>query len=155
MANYFKPVIFKLGNESYGVDINYVSSIEKQVNFVSVPNTISYVKGIINLRDEVIPLISLKKKFNLDNADVPGDNAIIVKLSEGLSIALEVDAVEEIHDIDESAIVNMPSIVKSEELRYFDKVANINGKLIVIINLEYLLSENEKNSVIELADNLQ
>jgi len=153
MANYFKPVIFKLGSESYGIDINLVSSIEKQVNVVAIPNTVPYMKGIINLRNEVIPVINLKKKFNMKDSDIPGENAIIVKLP-NITIALEVDSVEEIHSIDESEIVDMPTIVKTGDLKYFDKVVNVNGKLVVLINAMYLLSESEQTSVVSLTEEL-
>lgn len=154
MANFLKPVIFKLGKESYGIDIGYVSSIEKQVNVVPVPNAMSYIKGIINLRNEVIPMINLRKKFNMENSDASGQNAIIVKLP-NLTIALEVDQVEEIHNIDETALVDMPTIVKSSNLEYFDKVINVNGKLVILINLNYLLDEHEQNSMKKLADDLK
>ncbi|SEW36730.1 chemotaxis protein CheW [[Clostridium] fimetarium] len=153
MANYFKPVIFKLGSESYGIDINLVSSIEKQVNVVAIPNTVPYMKGIINLRNEVIPVINLKKKFNMKDSDILGENAIIVKLP-NITIALEVDSVEEIHSIDESEIVDMPTIVKTGDLKYFDKVVNVNGKLVVLINAMYLLSESEQTSVVSLTEKL-
>jgi len=151
MASYFKPVIFKLGNESYGIDINLVSSIEKQVNVVSVPNTLQYIKGIIKLRNEIIPVINLKKKFNMKDSDVPGENVIIIKLP-NITIAVEVDSVEEIHNIEESEIVNMPAIVKTADLRYFDKVVSVNGKLVVLINANYLLDESEQTSVASLTE---
>lgn len=154
MANYNKPVIFKLGNESYGVDINLVNSIEKQVNFVPVPNSLPYVKGIMNLRGEIIPLISLKKRFKMEETGEKSENAIIVKLPQ-VTLALEVDAVEEIHDIPETLISDMPQIVQNEDLRYFEKVANINGKLVVLINAEHLLDEREINSIVKLTDDLK
>ena len=151
MASYFKPVIFKLGNESYGIDINLVSSIEKQVNVVSVPNTLQYIKGIIKLRNEIIPVINLRKKFNMKDSDVPGENVIIIKLP-NITIAVEVDSVEEIHNIDESEIVDMPTIVKTANLKYFDKVVSVNGKLVVLINANYLLDESEQTSVASLTE---
>jgi len=154
MANYFKPVIFKLGSESYGIDINLVSSIEKQVNVVSVPNALQYIKGIINLRSEVIPVINLKKKFNMKESDVPCENAIIVKLP-NITIAIEVDSVEEIQNIDESNIVDMPIIVRTGDLKYFDKVVNVNGKLIVLINANYLLSESEQTTIASLTEDIK
>ena len=153
MANYLKPVIFKLGSESYGIDINLVSSIEKQVSVVSVPNTLEYIKGIIKLRNEIIPVINLKKRFNMKDADISGENAIIVKLP-NITIAIEVDAVEEIHSIEESEVVDMPTIVKTEDLKYFDKVVSVNGKLVVLINVNYLLSESEQTSVANLTEKL-
>jgi len=151
MASYFKPVIFKLGNESYGIDINLVSSIEKQVNVVSVPNTLQYIKGIIKLRNEIIPVINLRKKFNMKDSDVPGENVIIIKLP-NITIAVEVDSVEEIHNIAESEIVDMPAIVKTADLKYFDKVVSVNGKLVVLINANYLLDESEQTSVASLTE---
>ena len=151
MASYFKPVIFKLGNESYGIDINLVSSIEKQVNVVSVPNTLQYIKGIIKLRNEIIPVINLRKKFNMKDSDVPGENVIIIKLP-NITIAVEVDSVEEIQNIEESEIVDMPTIVKTADLKYFDKVVSVNSKLIVLINANYLLNESEQTSVASLTE---
>ena len=65
MADYIKPVVFKVGELLYGVDINLVQSIEKQVKVVPVPNATDYIKGIVNLRNEVIPLYSLKRKFKM------------------------------------------------------------------------------------------
>ena len=60
MASYVKPVVFKLGEEYYGVDINAVRGIEKEISIVPVPNSVAYIKGIINLRGEVIPVLNLK-----------------------------------------------------------------------------------------------
>ena len=59
----FKPVVFKLDKELYGLDINRVRGIEKDQEVVRVPNTASYIKGIMNLRCDVIPVYSLRKKF--------------------------------------------------------------------------------------------
>ena len=56
MSDYIKPVVFKVGNEMYGVDINLVQSIEREIQVVPVPNSMPYIKGIVNLRSEVIPV---------------------------------------------------------------------------------------------------
>ena len=60
MADYIKPVIFRLGNQQFGVDINLVQSIEREINIVRVPNAMKYISGIVNLRGEVIPAFSLR-----------------------------------------------------------------------------------------------
>ena len=54
MADYIKPVIFRLGNQQFGVDINLVQSIEREINIVRVPNAMKYISGIVNLRGEVL-----------------------------------------------------------------------------------------------------
>ncbi|MBQ4282565.1 MAG: chemotaxis protein CheW [Lachnospira sp.] len=153
MANYIKPVVFKLGNELYGVDINMVRGIENQLNIVPVPNAISYVKGIINLRGEVVPIYSLKRKFNMPDT-TPLRSCIIINLEQTL-LALEVDEVVEIGQLDDKNITPMPTIVKKEDTMYLDRVANVDGKLIILLDVNKLLTEDEVESVIKLAEDLQ
>ena len=94
MSDYIKPVVFKVGNEMYGVDINLVQSIEREIQVVPVPNSMPYIKGIVNLRSEVIPVYSLKKKFGLVDNGV-SENTIIID-TKNVKLALEVDEVVEI-----------------------------------------------------------
>ena len=154
MASYVKPVVFKLGEEYYGVDINAVRGIEKEISIVPVPNSVAYIKGIINLRGEVIPVMNLKKKFNMKNDGVPGGNLIIVKVGE-VSIALDVDEVNEIDDIAPENIVDLPSMIKTREVSYFDRVANVGGRLIVLIDIDYLLTQAEQEAVQSMTEELK
>ena len=112
MADYIKPVIFRLGNQQFGVDINLVQSIEREINIVRVPNAMKYISGIVNLRGEVIPAFSLRKKFGTDdNVGVIGeDSTVIVNIPGVVKLALEVDEVLEIGDIDAQSIVQMPAL---------------------------------------------
>jgi len=65
----FKPVVFKLGDRRFGIDISKIQGIEKEQHIVPVPNTEDYIIGIMNLRGDVIPVYSLKKKFNIEAAN--------------------------------------------------------------------------------------
>ena len=87
MANYIKPVVFEIDDKAYGIDINQVQSIENEIDIAPVPNSVSYVKGIINLRGEVVPVYSLKRKFNIPD-DVPCKTMIIISTRE-VKIALQ------------------------------------------------------------------
>ena len=91
----FQPIVFKLGNEIYGVNIAYVNAIEQGQEIVRVPNSSGNIKGIINLRGEVIPVVDLKAKFKSASASSGEDSGqlIIVNL-ENRKIAMEVDGVE-------------------------------------------------------------
>lgn len=153
MADYVKPVVFKIENELFGVDINLVQSIEKQMNVIPVPNAVSYVKGIINLRGEVVPVYSLKKKFGMPDEQA-ADSMIIINTG-SVKIALEVDQVVEIDDIGADQIADMPSMVKKKDTLYLDRVANVNGHLIILLDVKKLLSETESASVKQLADDMQ
>lgn len=145
MANYVKPVVFLLGKEMYGVDINLVQSIEKDLNVVPVPNSQSYIKGIVNMRNEVIPVYSLARKFGKEQ-EATAESTIIIS-SGGLKLALEVDEVLEINDIDESHILPMPSMLVKADTQYLDRVANVDGKLILLLDVEKLLSDDEAEDV--------
>lgn len=142
MADYGKPVVFKLGDLSYGIDIRKVKSIEVQVNIQSVPNVAPFIKGIINLREEVIPVYDIKQKFNLSDLTTTGAAALIVEVH-GKEIAFPVDVVEEIREISDSEIREMPAIIKKEGVEYLDRVANMDGKLIVLLDVEQMITKEE------------
>ena len=144
----FQPIVFKLGNEIYGVYIAYVNAIEQGQEIVRVPNSSGNIKGIINLRGEVIPVVDLKAKFKSASASSGEDSGqlIIVKL-ENRKIAKEVEGVEKIQHLEEKDIVDMPVIAKGTGVEYFSKVAKVDGRLIIMIEPEKLLSESESSIV--------
>ena len=111
MTDYIRPVVFRLGEQEFGVDINLVQSIEKQVDVVPVPNSMRYISGIVNLRGEVIPVMCLKEKFNMEDR-TKGNNTVIVNLPD-MKIALEVDEVIEIGELDPEKISPMPKTIQS------------------------------------------
>ena len=128
----FKTVVCNLGDSLYGIDITCVRGIEREQEIVQVPNTASYIKGIMNLRGEIIPIYSLRKKFGMEE---------------------KVDGVGEIFQADETTIYDAPRIVVSENTRYIDKVLNDNGKLIITIDITELLDDDEKKHIERMVDN--
>ena len=154
MADYIRPVVFTLGGQEFGVDINLVQSIERQVDVVPVPNSMKYISGIVNLRGEVIPVMSLKKKFSMDDsADTKGNNTVIVNLPD-MKIALEVDEVLEIGELNAEKIVDMPRLAKNEETEYLDRVASVDGDLVILLDINKILSEDEAKGVKEFAEQM-
>ena len=144
MADYIRPVVFTLGGQKFGVDINLVQSIERQ----------KYISGIVNLRGEVIPVMSLKKKFSMDDtAESKGNNTVIVNLPD-MKIALEVDEVLEIGELNAEKIVDMPRLAKNEETEYLDRVASVDGDLVILLDINKILSEDEAQGVREFAEQM-
>ncbi len=150
----FKPVVFKVDNQEYGVDIGLVRGIEKIQHIVNVPNSNPDIKGIINLRGDVVPIYSLRHHFHLEEVEPTESTKFIVVNTKGISIALEVDGVEEIHDIEEGMVQDIPIIVKSEETKYIDKVVNFDGRLILVINIHNLLTEEEAESLQKMVEDI-
>ncbi len=149
----FKPVVFKLENELYGLDILRVQGIERDQQVVRVPNTASYIKGIMNLRGDVIPVYSLRRKFNLPDVANPDIQYIIVRANGNL-LALEVDSVDEIHNVEGENVHVVPSIVNSADTRYFDKVLKTSRGLIITIDIDKLLSDEEIEQIQKMKENL-
>ena len=135
MADYIKPVIFRLGNQQFGVDINLVQSIERQINIVRVPNAMEYISGIVNLRGEVIPAFSLRKKFGTDDAvgSIGEDSTVIVNIP---------------------GVVPMPALAKTVDTAYLDRVANVNGELVILLDVEKLLTQSEAESVKKFTEDM-
>ena len=153
MSDYMKPVVFKVGNQMYGVDINLVQSIERQIQVVPVPNAMPYIKGIVNMRSEVIPVYSLKKKFGLSDSDIC-DSMIIIDTTE-VKLAIEVDEVVEIGGILPENVFPMPQIALDKDTRYMPRVAVIEGELVILLDVTELLSEEETEAVKKIAEDMK
>lgn len=151
----FKPVVFTIGNQEYGVDIGLVSGIEKYQQIVKVPNSNADIKGIINLRGDVIPIYSLRHHLKLPEQEPTDETRFIIVNTGGLSIALEVEKVEEIQQITEEMVHPLPKIVESEDTKYIDRVINENGRLILVLSIENLLTEEEAQSIQKFVDEMK
>ena len=148
----FKPVVFRVGAQKFGVDINIVRGIEKEQDIVDVPNTAEYIKGIINLRGDVIPVYSLKKKFHMpdDKCDEPQYIIVMIK---GSLMALEVDGVEEIHNVEEDMLHQVPAVISDGDTSYMQSVVSLGKDLVIIINIDRLLSDSEYEKMDKLVKN--
>lgn len=145
----FKPVVFKLGNQKFGLDISKIQGIEKEQNIVPVPNTEKYIIGIMNLRGEVIPVYSLKRKFNIQSVSKEQPQYVITWIKNN-TIALEVDEVDEIQAVDDEMLHEVPSIIGKGDTGYMDKIIHNGKDLIIIINSDGLLTDEE----LERVDNI-
>lgn len=142
-----KQVIFSVGDEEYGLDIMLVNAIEKYINIVHVPNSPECIKGMINLRGDVIPVYSLRKKFGLPEIQATDNTKLIVTKSKGILLAYEVDEVKEIVEISASQQSETPVIVRSDDTAYMGAVANLSGRMIILLNHDGIITNAEKNSI--------
>lgn len=139
-----QQVIFKLDNEEYGLDIMKVSGIEKYQEVVKVPNSPEYIEGIINLRGEVLPIYSLRKKFKLEKKLTDDETKIIVAVTNEMKIGFVVDSVAEILHIDEESIEKAPKIVTGISRKYIKSVAKQEKRMIILVDVDLIVSDEEK-----------
>ena len=139
-----QQVIFRIDQEEYGFDISDVFLIENYQDVIKVPNTPKYVDGIINLRGEIIPIYSLRKKFNLEDKEVDEDTKIIVSNSDGMKIGFIVDSVAEILHLKEQNIEEMPKLALQINHKYIKSVAKVEDRVIVLIDIFKVINDEEQ-----------
>lgn len=148
-----KHVIFKVGEEEFGSDIQLISAIESYGGVVPVPNAPGYILGILNLRGEVIPVFSLRKKFGLQESEINDKTQLIITKYKDMKVGFKVDSVSEIEEIDDTNLHEMPVIVRTDATNYAKQVANIDGRMIILIDHEGILSSEEARAVGEVVNN--
>ncbi|SCL83016.1 chemotaxis protein CheW [Sporanaerobacter sp. PP17-6a] len=133
-----KYVIFKLIDEYYGLDIENVISVEKMQEFTRIPNAPSYVRGVINLRGEVIPVIDLREKLGLELKSTDENTRIIIVSESEINLGIIVDSSSEVLEIQRS-LIDKPLASEEESNNYLKGIGKVDGRLIIIIDLEKLI----------------
>jgi purine-binding chemotaxis protein CheW len=145
-------VTFKIGEEEFGVDLLTVQTIIRMTEPTRVPKSPDFVEGVINLRGSIIPVIDFRKKFNLPKKEVEKDTRIIVTEIDQKVIGFIVDSVSEVLRIPTSSIEPPPPIIAGIDSEYISGVGKLEDRLLILVNLNKLLSETEKKEVSQLED---
>lgn len=140
-------VIFSLGKEEYGVDIMQVKEIVTYKEPVKVPNTPQFVEGIINLRGEIIPIVNLKKRFNIPGEDIGDQTRVIVMSIDSKKVGFIVDDASEVITINNENIEPAPEIVAGIDRRYITGIGKVEERILIILDLDKLFSEKEQEAL--------
>ena len=137
-------LLCKLENEEYGINISDVQSIEELQSIVSVPDMPDYVKGVINLRGQVIPVIDMRLKLKMEDREYDDRTCIvIVKINES-NIGLIVDTVSEVVNIPEKNIEPAPSFREGRaDNRYISGIGKLGEEVKILLDVSKLLEEQE------------
>ena len=129
-----RDIIFLVGKDEYGMDVQAVTAIEPMMDIVPVPNAPACVLGLMNLRGEVIPVYSLRKRFAMEESNDAARNKLIVTRYDEKFLAFKVDEVMEMQDFEDADISDTPVIAKSARTNYVRAVANKKGKLVLLLD---------------------
>jgi purine-binding chemotaxis protein CheW len=138
-----KVIVFRLADEEYGVEVHQVRSIERMQNITRVPRTPAFVKGVINLRGVVTPIIDLKTRFNLGEESYNDSTRIIIVAVDDMEVGLIVDAANDVIDIPVNSIEQPPAVVGGIKAAYLRGVAKLGDRLLIMLNLDKVLSLEE------------
>lgn len=144
-------VTFKVGEEEFGVDILKVQEIIRMMPITKVPNSPVFVEGVINLRGKVIPVIDMRKRFGMSVAGHNNETRIEVMDLQGQIVGFVVDAVREVLRIKESTIEPPPPVVAGIGSEFMKGVGKLEDRLLILLDLDKLLTESELNNLAGLA----
>lgn len=143
MTTELKLIVFQLNGKEYGIPVQNVYGIEKVQHVTRIPGTIPFVKGVINLRGVVTPVIDLRKRFDMDEYEYSDNTRIIIVAHEDIEVGLIVDSANDVIDITEDSIESSPEIGGVEEDDSISGVVKLDNRLLILIDLEKVLDREK------------
>lgn len=145
-----KFAVFTISGEEFGLEIERIFEITKPQKITPLPNTPRFINGVINLRGTVIPLMDMRRRLNVEPSH--HEERIIIAKMHGEKIGLLVDSVKEIVNIEKREIAPPSSIFKGLKPEYLNGIGKIGNRLIIILNLDSLLTAEEIRLLGALSD---
>ena len=144
MANINEYVVFEIENEYYGIDIKLVENIEKPKQITRVPYTKDFIEGVVNLRGNIIPVLYLRKRFDIGYKEMDEDSRIIIINYKEYNVGLIVDSSSEVVQLKNSKIENAPKIKDDRKLNYVKEVGKDNERIIMLLDMKKVLDIKDK-----------
>lgn len=136
-------VTFRLDDETYGINVMQVQEVLRVSEIAPVPGAPDYVLGIINLRGNVVTVIDTRRRFGLSPNEMDDATRIVIIESDKQVVGILVDSVAEVVEMRASEIEQAPNVGNDESSRYIQGVSSRGGKLLILVDLNKLLTEDE------------
>lgn len=136
-------VTFAIGNETYGVNVTRVQEIIGMTQITHVPNALSFMKGVINLRGSVVPVIDMRIKFHMPTKEYDASTVIIIVEVQGRLVGMIVDAVSDVAKIPISSIQDTPQFSTRIDTSFLEGIGQIDELLVIILDVERIMSSDE------------
>lgn len=143
-------VTFQLGEETYGVNVMQVQEVLRVTEIAPVPGAPDYVLGIINLRGNVVTVLDTRKRFGMETRDSDDSSRILIIESAEQVVGILVDSVSEVVYLRASEIEPAPNVGNEESSRFIQGVCNREKELLILVELNKLLTEDELKEVAAL-----
>lgn len=143
-------VTFRLQDETYGINVMHVQEVLRITEIAPVPGAPEYVLGIINLRGNVVTVIDTRLRFGLPDDEVTDSSRIVIIESDKQVVGIMVDAVAEVVELKESQIDAAPNVGNEESSRYIQGIATLEKGLLIVVDLQKLLTDEEWAEVAQL-----
>lgn len=146
-ADSMQLISFTLGEETYGIEITKIREIIRVGQITQIPETPRYIKGLINLRSTVIPVIDLRARFGLAEGELTDESRIMVLNVGSRTIGIVVDAVSEVLRVSGDQISEAPPTVASLGNEYMTGLVKLEEQLLILLDVDKLFGEEETTAV--------
>lgn len=142
---------FALGQEEYGVEILKIQEIKGFSTITPLPNAPSFIKGVLNLRGTIVPIIDLRKKFSLPEVGYTKFTVIVVVQVQGKTMGFVVDAVSDVLNVAGADIQPTPDLYGQVDTSFINGLARTGEKLVILLDIEKVLTAAEAAGVAQAA----
>jgi purine-binding chemotaxis protein CheW len=150
VAHSVQLVVFTLGEEEYGVPIQFVKEIIRKPAVTHLPNAPAYVLGVINLRGQIIPILSLRQRFRLNSENHQETKVVIVEFAD-LTVGMEVNEVSEVLTLNSERISSAPAMATTIDSNFISGVGKLQDRLLIILDVERILTDEEHSMLAQVA----
>ena len=140
VAAHGEYLTFRLGGEEYGIDILRVQEIRSYEQPTRIANSPAFLKGVVNLRGVIVPIIDLRVKLNCDNADFNDFTVVIVLNIMGRVVGAVVDSVSDVMELSSQAIKPAPSMNAQVDMSFITGIANVGDRMLILMDIQALMS---------------
>lgn len=134
---------FVLGSEEYGLDILKVQEIRGYDTVTQIANTPDFIKGVVNLRGKIVPIVDLRIKFNLGKVEYDEFTVVIILNLGGRVVGIVVDGVSDVMALKEEQMRGVPSLVASIDTKYIVGLATVDEQMLILVDIDKLMSSEE------------
>jgi purine-binding chemotaxis protein CheW len=134
---------FTLGGETYGIEILKVQEIRSYEQATKIANTPDFIKGVINLRGGIVPIVDLRMRFNLSSVEYNDFTVVIVLNLNKRIIGIVVDSVSDVLALSDTQISPVPDLVASIDTKYLLGLATVEQQMLILLNIEQLMTSQE------------
>lgn len=137
-------VTFRVGPEEFGLDVFSVLEVLRHQPVTPVPRAPAFVEGVIDVRSVLVPVVDLRRRFEIPNSSVDAYTRIVVVEYHGDRLGLTVDSVSEVMRVPETAISEPPAYVRGLAAEYLRGMVRLDNRLVVLLDIERILSSDER-----------
>jgi purine-binding chemotaxis protein CheW len=141
---------FRLGAEEYGIDILRVQEIRSYENPTRIANAPSFIKGVVNLRGVIVPIVDLRIKLGCESAEYNGFTVVIVLNVKGRVVGAVVDSVSDVLELSKDAVKAAPELASSMDTSYITGIGNVNDRMLILMDIEAFMSSADMGLISDL-----